>query len=51
MTETVCPTLQICGICGFNFGIWANRNAPLVFQKITLANDFLGRIGIVEEAG
>jgi len=26
MAETVCPTPQICeicGICGFNFGIWA----------------------------
>jgi len=25
MAETVCPTPQICeicGICGFNFGIW-----------------------------
>jgi hypothetical protein len=29
MTETVCPTPQICeicGICGFNFGIGLNRD-------------------------
>ena len=28
MAETVCPTPQICeicGICGFNFGIWVQR--------------------------
>src|SRR5271165_1250535 len=25
MAETVCPTPQICGICGFKFGIWAER--------------------------
>jgi hypothetical protein len=37
MAETVCPTPQICeicGICGFKFGIWVKQTLRICLKTL-----------------